>query len=111
MKRFVRERSGNGTRNTIVSVVLFTGIVVIFLLCIGYTGRQTKEEQKLYLEEAIQRCMMQCYAIEGRYPESLTYIEENYGLIYDKETFFIDYRVVGSNLKPEVEVLEMREKE
>lgn len=111
MQRFVREKSGGAVKNTVLSVLLFTAIVVVFLLCISYTGKQTKEEQKQYLEQAIQRCMMQCYAIEGRYPESLSYIEENYGLIYDKATFFIDYRVVGSNLKPEVAVLEVREAE
>ena len=48
---------------------------------------------------------MQCYAIEGRYPPSLEYMEEHYGLVYDKDIFFVDYQPIGSNLYPDVTVI------
>ena len=28
---------------------------------------------------------VQCYSVEGRYPESLSYMEKHYGLEYDKD--------------------------
>ena len=50
-----------------------------------------------------------CYATEGRYPESLAYLKEKSGLSYDEKTFFVDYIVRGSNLRPEVTIIERKE--
>ena len=33
------------------------------------------------------------------------YIEENYGLTYDKDLFFVDYHPIGSNMRPDVTIL------
>lgn len=48
----------------------------------------SKEEEKRSLEEALQREIVQCYVLEGHYPDSLSYLEEQYGFSYDKEHFF-----------------------
>lgn len=47
----------------------------------------SKEEEKRSLEEALQREIVQCYVLEGHYPDSLSYLEEQYGFSYDKEHF------------------------
>lgn len=39
----------------------------------------SKEEEKRSLEEALQREIVQCYVLEGHYPDSLSYLEEQYG--------------------------------
>ena len=49
-----------------------------------------------------------CYAIEGSYPESLQYLKDNYGLTYDEEKYFIDYQVLGSNILPDVTIIDRR---
>ena len=36
---------------------------------------------------------------------TLTKQQESYGLLYDKNSFFVDYEYYGSNLLPEVTVL------
>ena len=46
------------------------------------------------------------YAMEGAYPESLEYLKEHYGLNYDETRYIINYEVMGSNLMPDVMVLE-----
>ena len=51
---------------------------------------------------------MHCYAIEGSYPESLQYLKDNYGLTYDEEKYFIDYQVLGSNILPDVTIIDRR---
>ena len=48
---------------------------------------------------------MQCYSIEGAYPESLEYMEEHYGLTYDKDVFFVDYQPIAGNLYPDYTVI------
>lgn len=56
------------------------------------------------IEESIQKAAMECYAIEGYFPEDLAYLEEEYGLIYNKKEYSIMYRVDGSNLMPDIYV-------
>lgn len=68
----------------------------------------SKEEEKRSLEEALQREIVQCYVLEGHYPDSLPYLEEQYGFSYDKEQFFVDYQLLGANIMPDVTVIERK---
>ena len=61
--------------------------------------------QQESLEKAIARDIVQCYAIEGQYPPTLQYMEEHYGLTYDKDTFFVDYQPIAANLYPDYTVI------
>ena len=63
---------------------------------------------KRSLEEALQREIVQCYVLEGHYPDSLSYLEEQYGFSYDKEQFFVDYQLLGANIMPDVTVIERK---
>ncbi len=105
-----RFSSGAHTRHTtsvrIVSAGIFLLIVLVFFLALGSFGEDTLRRQKQSLETAMQRDVAQCYALEGIYPPSLSYLEEHYGLTYDHDTFTVDYRSIGSNLYPEYTVLE-----
>ena len=47
-----------------------------------------------------------CYAAEGVYPPDLAYLEEHYGVQIDEERFTVSYVVFGSNLMPDITVLE-----
>lgn len=89
----------------LVSVTIFALIVVFFLMAVEYSGRSTIEKQQESLENAISRDIVQCYAIEGMYPPSLEYMEQHYGLTYDKNTFFIDYQPIAANLYPDYTVI------
>ena len=40
------------------------------------------------------------------YPPSLEYIKEHYGLFYNEELFYIDYQPIGSNIMPDVTILD-----
>ena len=88
-----------------ISLVIFIIITLLFFIAVDETGRNAVMKQQESLENALSRDIVQCYAIEGRYPPSLEYMEEHYGLIYDKSVFFVDYQPIGSNLYPDVTVL------
>ena len=77
-----------------VSLIILVIICAAFYYVIDASGKNTIERQQSSLENAISRDIVQCYSIEGRYPPSLSYLEEHYGLVYDKSTFFVDYRPV-----------------
>ena len=92
----------------LIYLLVWVLILGIFLFGIrsfsGYTG----EKQRESLEHALQRGIASCYAIEGIYPPDLEYLEEHYGLNYDKELFFVDYHPVASNLYPDFTILDRR---
>lgn len=80
-------------------------VLILFLLGITSISQTTLDKQQESLENAINRNIIHCYAVEGFYPPSLQYMEENYGLTYDKDLFFVDYRPIGANIRPDVTIL------
>ena len=89
----------------LLPVLAFLILFVLFIQGIGSVNDSTLNKQQESLETALERSISQCYAVEGSYPPSLEYLEQHYGLLYDEDSFFIDYEYYGSNLLPEVTVL------
>ncbi len=89
----------------VLSVLIFVLIAFVFIKAVEYSGRSTIEKQQESLESAIARDIVQCYALEGQYPPNLEYMEEHYGLTYDKTTFFVDYQPIAANLYPDYTVI------
>lgn len=106
MGRFYHGKEKKNMRGAMFSLIAF--FVVMLLFCAGIDGasEKAKREEKNSLEDAVWRSVIQYYAIEGRYPESLEVLKEEYGLQYDTDAFFVDYQVFGANLIPDVTVLE-----
>lgn len=83
----------------------FLLLLVLFWQGITSIDETTLQKQQESLETAVTRSIIQCYATEGAYPPSLEYLTEHYGLTYNQELFFIDYRPVGSNIMPDVTII------
>ncbi|MEZ4509295.1 MAG: hypothetical protein R2912_00570 [Eubacteriales bacterium] len=47
---------------------------------------------------------MTCYAVEGKYPPSLSYLYDNYGISVDESRYVVFYDVIAANLMPSVQV-------
>lgn len=88
-----------------ISYFLLPLLVILFLYGVSSISESTISRQQESLETALNRDIIHCYAVEGFYPPSLSYIEEHYGLVYDEDLFFVDYQPVGSNLRPDVTIL------
>lgn len=89
----------------LISFLIFIAIIVLFIEAVRYTGTSSIENQQDSLESAIARDIVQCYSIEGTYPPSLQYMEDHYGLTYDKDIFFIDYQPIGANIYPDYTII------
>ena len=63
------------------------------------------EESIVALRETVERAARQCYVVEGFYPPSLDYLEENYGIQINTDEFSVVYDVFASNIAPSVRVL------
>ena len=86
--------------------IIFT---VVIMLMVVYGLQQTSESSSAeglrILEDSLRRAVVMNYAIEGRYPESIEYIEENFGIHIDRTRFAVHYRVFASNILPEITVV------
>lgn len=89
-----------------VSFLLFLLVLICFWIGISKMQNKIDAEGLTTLQNAVTRCITRCYAEEGFYPESLSYLKEHYGLYYDETKYFIDYQPLGSNVMPDVTVLQ-----
>lgn len=108
--RFGYKRQAYQPPRFLLSVCVFLLILFLFVQGISSLSVSTRKRQKESLENAIMRDITYCYTVEGAYPESLSYLKDNYGLTYDENLFFVDYRVLGSNILPDVTIIEKEEK-
>lgn len=83
----------------------FIALFILFYRGISSVSDTTTAKQMESLENALNRSITQCYAVEGAYPPNLEYIKEHYGLIYDEDLFYVDYQPIGSNIMPDVTIL------
>ncbi|MGI6160785.1 MAG: hypothetical protein ACOYJD_02020 [Christensenellales bacterium] len=82
-------------------------IAAVILLPLSKAAANTGQAQAENIKEAINRSLVQCYALEGSYPASLAYLEENYGLVLDHENYYYDYQTGGiGNFRPSLMVVE-----
>ena len=85
---------------------------VVLILAVAFArwvsvvpGRDVAETGAEAVKAAVQRCALQCYAVEGVYPTDLSYLEEHYGLQVNRAKFTIIYDVFASNLPPNIRVI------
>lgn len=81
-------------------------LLLCFLSGISNVTRGRSAEDKQRLEDVLRRAAVACYAAEGRYPESLEYLVEHYGVQIDSRNFIVSYMPIAENLMPDITVLE-----
>lgn len=78
-----------------------------FASAVNGLDRDSREESKRQLEEALRRGCVACYAAEGIYPPDLDYLKEHYGIQVDEEAYVVYYDIFAENLMPDITVLEV----
>lgn len=89
-------------------------IVLLMVLLLGgvwllvtRVGRSSGEAQTEFVTEAVHNAALTCYAVEGAYPTDLEYLRSHYGLAYDQSRYMVRYDSFGSNLMPDISVIEV----
>ncbi len=109
MNRFSKPSFRQKLKNKIsLPTLSFVLIFVLFFLGVSNVTKSSALNEKQLLADALSRDIAHCYAIEGMYPPSVSYMQEHYGLIYDTEKFLINYENIGSNIYPTVNILERK---
>lgn len=95
----------------ILAVILAAAIIVAASLAwAGNATRKNMAAQTDSIRETVRSRALQCYVIEGAYPESLDYLIENYGLAVNTEDYRIVYIPYAENLMPEIKVIYLKDK-
>ena len=89
---------------------MYLSIEYNLVLGISFIASTSSKDQKQVLTDAVTKDIIHCYAVEGYYPPSLAYIEDHYGLTYDKSRYLVDYVPVGDNIMPSVTIVEIHGK-
>lgn len=92
-------------RNRIVLLVLGCALAVACFFGYGALRRSLNEQAAASMRQSILDAAKQCCAVEGAYPLSLEYLEQNYGLTVNDEDFIITYQAYANNIAPSVVVI------
>lgn len=106
---YLNKKKNSGAARLVLLLAVFAAAVILLLLATGKIGSDTDERQTALLKDAIDNAVVGCYAAEGRYPESLDYLVENYGIQIDKERYVVIYDAFADNVRPRVQVIRIGE--
>ncbi len=82
-----------------VTVILLLGVLLFTRMDLDM-NRQAVESLRKNVTEAC----VQCYAIEGTYPESISYLEQYYGIRYDGSKYIVSLETGSENQLPDVQI-------
>ncbi len=91
-------------RGYLLSLAAFLAVLGLFLWGLTLLSQKSGTEGAVTLERALIRASVQCYAIEGRYPPSVEYLQQHYGVQIDAEKYAVFYEGFASNLMPDITV-------
>jgi len=93
-------------KESMVAIIFFAMLAGITYIGIQNTSEGAHKEQISFLEKAVKRAAVQCYATEGMYPPDIKYIEDNYGVIINHQRYIVHYEAFAANIMPDISVLE-----
>ena len=99
-----KKREHRTVREFALPVLSFLVVLCVVWIALGNLSQGTDEQMLEAVRRAVTRTAVQCYALEGEYPASLDYMEENYGLHIDHARYAVHYPRVGGNLLPQIAV-------
>lgn len=105
MKVKVNKKGKGILRSYIVSLAAMGAALAVFSIAVGSFAGRTGGREEETLRKAVTRATVSCYAIEGRYPPSVEYLEENYGVQIDRKKYSVFYDGFASNVMPEISII------
>lgn len=104
----MKDFRGDSRKNIWKTIVLpiLIGIAMLAVMIFGvmkFNQMSLEQDQELTLA-AVRKAAVQCYADEGRYPSTLEYLTENYGITIDEDTFMVTYDCAAANVFPNISV-------
>lgn len=87
---------------TAALIIAITGTIIF--ISIGNYGGGYSDKRAQEIKDTIMSSVAQCYALEGKYPADISYLEGHYGLQLDHDNYGYYYDTFASNVFPNVRV-------
>lgn len=92
-------------RRFIAAVVAVAVAAVIAWFAWASISTDLREQGAESMRQVILDAAVQCAAIEGSYPATLSYLESHYGVTVNHDDYIITYEAFASNVMPTVTVV------
>lgn len=89
----------------LAALVAAAVLVALMWFAWGAVSESLRAQGAESLRQSILDAAVQCAAIEGSYPASLSYLEDHYGVVANHEDYVITYEAFASNVMPSVVVV------
>ncbi len=93
---------------SVLTVLLVALLLGWLLVSVGRLEEGQSEQGRQQLEDALRRAAVACYAAEGIYPPTLSYLQSHYGVQIDEQHYTVFYEIFAENLMPQITVLEKK---
>lgn len=91
-------------KHNLFFIALFLLVIGVLLMGFNNAFSVVNDSDLSRVKQNIKDGIVECYAIEGKYPESIEYLKNNYGVYFNDESYQIHYRYLGLNMMPEFDV-------
>ena len=97
-------------RDILLPVAIILALLALLSYGVGKLSEQTEAERLTSARNSVVRAAVQCYALEGRYPLDIRYLEEHYGLQVNPTDgspakYIVHYQAFAANIMPDIDVM------
>lgn len=93
----------------VLGVLLFAAVAVWMVRGVREAAEVSDREGLRMAQEAADRAVVSCYALEGVYPATYEDLKAKSGLVIDEERYIVFYEAIATNIRPDVTVIERAE--
>ena len=94
------------TRRDYFKIAVIVLVLVLAVIMVGRISNSQQAAESELVRQSIKDAAINCYAVEGAYPDDLEYLRENYMLAYNEDRYFVTYESFSSNHIPDIYVTE-----
>lgn len=106
---YLYKKSKKNYKGFIIRIIILVVIIISFVMLIIYIEKDAKKNELFLIENAIEKAIINCYAVDGEYPTSIDYLIENYGIVIDEERFDVYLEKIDVGIFPKVTIIENQE--
>ena len=88
----------------LATFVIVVALAVLVACALVIAQKSAREQATISVRESVLNAAKQCCAVEGSYPSTLQYLEDNYGLTVNHDDYVVSYEWFADNVLPSVVV-------
>lgn len=88
----------------LATAIIVVALAVLAAFAVITAQASAREQAAVSVRESVLNAAKQCCAVEGSYPSTLAHLEQNYGLVINRNDYLVSYEWFADNILPSVVV-------